>query len=184
MSTTKKIYSNPQPGKPLITTISSGCLTPLLEVKFGNLNKPFFYANSPKVPRYSITCIVDPVRHKDFLSNIQNIEQHEEVATILKSEIIREDGENIQSGKILMKFQSREKIPVFLGESLVKLGECTVMELEDELAAGEKIIVQYDILRYTKKGTVNTEHGISFKATRIYYYEPESIPDDTEQDDE
>jgi hypothetical protein len=28
----------------------------------------------------------------------------------------------------------------------------------------------YDILRYTKKNTMTTEHALSFKPTCIYYY--------------
>ena len=49
-------------------------------------------------------------------------------------------------------------------------GEVPRVELEDELARGEKILVVYDILRYTKKNTMKTEHGISFKPSCIYYF--------------
>ena len=47
------------------------------------------------------------------------------------------------------------------------------MKLEDDLAPGEKVSVIYDVLRYTKRGSV-TEHGLSFKPIEIIYHPPES----------
>lgn len=170
--TAAKVYRNPQPGQPLLSTISSGCKTPPLEIKFCNLQKAFFYANSPKVPRYSITCVIDPTKDKEFLEGVQTIEKHEKVETIIKNESSKQNGEYVTTGKVYMKFQSKEIIPVYIkreGE------EPELIELEDELARGEKVIVIYDILRYTKKNTMHTEHGLSFKPTSIYYLSNKSL---------
>lgn len=173
MATAKSVYKNPQAGQPLISTISTGCKTPILEVKFCNLVKPYYYANSPTIPRHSVTCVVEPDKHKDFLKGIQTIEKNEQVETIIKNETVKEGTEHLTTGKVLIKFQSKDVIPVYIME---KIGNeevpstSSLMDLEDELAKGERIMVEYDILRYTKKNTMKTEHGLSFKPTAIYYY--------------
>lgn len=168
MTLPRQVYKNPQPGQPLITTISSGCKTPVLEVKFCNLVKAFYYPNSPTIPRYSVTCVVDPELHKEFMKGIQTIEKNEKVDTIIKNETVKENNEHITTGKVLIKFQSKDVIPVYMGIPTSKNEGPTPLELEDELAKGEKIIIVYDILRYTKKNTMKTEHGISFKPSCIY----------------
>lgn len=167
MSQAKQVYKNPKPGQPLISTISSGCKTPFLEVKFCNLVNPFRYPNSPTIPRYSVTCVADPEEHKEFLKGIQTIEKDEKVDTIIKNETVKEDGEHLTTGKVLIKFQSKDIIPIYLSGTFPR-GETPQIELEDELARGEKIMVIYDILRYTKKNTMKTEHGLSFKPSCIY----------------
>lgn len=170
MTQTKQVYKNPQAGTPLISTISSGCKTPVLEVKFCNLVNPFRYPNSPTIPRYSVTCVIDPELHKEFLKGIQTIEKDEKVETILKNETVKENNNAVNTGKVLIKFQSKDIIPVYIQKKNCKPEP---IGLEDELAKGEKIVVIYDILRYTKKNTMKTEHGISFKPSCIYLYEKE-----------
>jgi hypothetical protein len=175
MSQSKQVYKNPQQGQPLISIISTSCKTPKLDVKFCNLVNPYYYANSPTVPRHSVTCVVDPEIHKEFLKGIQTIEKNEKVDSIIKNETVKEGDEHLNTGKVLIKFQSKDIIPVYsvngIGqENDIPLCESTPMELEDELAKGETIVVVYDILRYTKKNTMKTEHGISFKPSCIYYY--------------
>jgi hypothetical protein len=171
MSSSRQVYKNPQPGTPLISTISSGCKTPLLDIKYCNLVKPFYYPNSPTIPRYSITCVVDPAIHKDFVKGIQTIEKNEKVDTIIKNDSVKEGDEHVTTGKLNIKFQSKDLVPVYVQyESL----EASQIDLEDELARGEKVIVIYDILRYTKKNTMKTEHGISFKPSCIYYFPSKS----------
>lgn len=168
MAEARQVYKNPKPGQPLISTISTGCKTPLLEIKYCNLVNPFRYPNSPTIPRYSITCLVDPKHHKEFLIGVQTIEKDEKVETIIKNDYVKEDGEAITTGKVLIKFQSKDIIPVMIGENGSQKLEH--IELEDELARGEKVMVTYDILRYTKKNTMTKEHGLSFKPTCIFYY--------------
>lgn len=175
MSQPKQVYKAPQSGQPLITTISTGCKTPILEVKFCSLVNAYFYNNSPTVPRHSVTCLIDPEEHKEFLKSVQAIEKHEKVETIIKNETAKEGDNHVTTGKVLIKFQSKEKIPVYLGgQAYGKDVGPTQIELEDELAKGERIMVVYDILRYTKKNTMKTEHGISFKPSCIWYYPKES----------
>ena len=72
MTNEKKVYKNPTAGKPLISTISAGCKTPILQVKFSNLINAFYYPNS-SIPRFSITCLFDPSKQKEFLKEIQTI---------------------------------------------------------------------------------------------------------------
>lgn len=160
----KKVYKNPDSGKPLLSTISSGCKTPPLEVKFSNLVRPFYYPNSPTIPRYSVTCIIDPIIHKEFLKGIQSIEKNESVETIIKNEIIKDKEVHVTTGKVLMKFQNKERVPIYLKSG----DEVESVELEDEFAKGENIIVEFDVIRYTKKNTMKTEHGLSFKTVAIH----------------
>lgn len=112
--------------------------------------------------------MASPDEHKEFIKGIQSIEKDEGVETIIKYETMKEDGKQVLSGNLLVKFQNKEIIPIFLAGNFPK-GETPTIELEDELAKGEKIKIFYDILRYTKKNTMKTEHGLSFKPTRIYY---------------
>ena len=173
MAKATQVYKNPQPGQPLITTIITGCSTPLLDVKFCNLVKPFYYQNSPSIPRYSVTCLIDPLIHKDFVKQIQTIEKNEGVESIIKNETAKDEhGEHNNTGNVLLKFQSKDKIPVFVKD---ESEEPSQIDLEDELAKGEKIIIVYDILRYTKKNTMKTEHGISIKPSCIYYYPSQAL---------
>lgn len=168
MAQERQVYKNPKPGQPLISTISSGCKTPILEIKFCNLVNPFRYPNSPTIPRYSVTCVVNQKDHGDFLKGIQAIERDEKVETIIKNDTVKEGDEHFTTGKVLIKFQSKENVPVYvMGQDTQKPEQ---IELEDELARGERVMVIYDILRYTKKNTMKTEHGISFKPSCIYYY--------------
>ena len=150
-----------------MSVLVSGKKTPIIEVKFCNLLKPFFYPNSPNVPRYSVTCTFDPEMHKEFLASIQTIESREGVESALKSESKKNSASEYEStGKVIVKFQTKNKIPVFAIEN--KAAE--EVELEDELATGEKVCVMFDILRYTKKNTLSGDHGLSFKPTAIYFY--------------
>lgn len=169
MATTKPVYKNQKAGQPLLSVICSGIKTPVLEVKFSTLVKPFYYQNSPSIPRYSITCVVDPKEHAEFLKNIQGIEKNEKVESIIKNDSVKEGDEHLNTGKFLMKFQSKEKIPVYVGGRNIDEKQEQI-ELEDELARGERIMVVFDILRYTKKNTVNTEHGLSFRPSCVYYF--------------
>lgn len=168
----KNVYKNPVAGQPLLSTISSGCKTPIIEVKFSNLIKAFYYPNSPTIPRYSITCVIDPAEQKEFIKGIQSIERNEGVDSVIKNETVKEKGELINTGNILLKFQSKDTIPVYIMRE-EKDSKPEEIELEDELAKGERVVVEYDILRYTKKNTMKTEHGLSFRPTAIYYYPSE-----------
>jgi hypothetical protein len=163
-------FQGPPTGKPLISTISAECKTPVLEIKYSNIIMPFYYPNSPNIPRYSVTCYAEPVKHKNFLASIQAIEKNEGVASILKADYKKEEGELVTTGKVIVKFQTKDHIPIFIEED----GEVVPYDLKEELQRGEKISVVYDILRYTKKNSLDTEHALSFKPTAIYYYPTET----------
>jgi len=162
-------YKNPQAGVPLMTTISSGCKSPILRIKYSNLLHPFYYPNSPKIPRYSVTCLADPEKDKEFLEGIRTIEKNEGVDSIIKNDAVKKDDEYVTSGLLVIKFQSKDQIPVYLHSN-----DTTpqLIALEDELAKNEQVIITFDILRYTKKSNVGVDHGISFRPSAIYY-----IPD-------
>lgn len=166
----KKKYQNPDSAKQLITTVSAGIKTPLLEVKFCSLVRPFYYPNSLKIPRYSVTCMVDPELHSEFLDVVHKIEKNEKVESFMKNDLRKgEEDKYLKTGKVLMKFQCRDKIPVFCVDDQAN-PEGTEMELEDELSPGENVIVIFDILRYTKKNMATVQHGLSFKPCKLYYY--------------
>ena len=167
----KKIYKNTQKSSPLLVTISSGCKTPLIQVKFSNLVKPFYYPNSPSIPRYSVTCTFDALANEQFIKNLQVIEENEGVESILKFDK-ESDSEN---PRMLVKFQTKNIVPIFIqfppspiSEELNS--EPELIQLEDEFAKNEDIIVVYDILRYTPKFSQGNQHALSFKPTAIYYY--------------
>lgn len=118
------------------------------------------------IPRYSITCSFNPEQEKEFLKAIQNMEKTEGVETVIKNETVKKGGEHVLTGNVVIKFQGKDKIPVYFFEN----EKPQEIEMQDELAGGEKVIVVYDVLRYTKKNSAKTEHGINFKPTAIYFY--------------
>lgn len=160
-------YKNPYTsGQPLLVTISSNCKTPMMKVKFCNLVKPYYYANSPKIARYSVTCVIDPDENIEFIEGIQSIEKNERVPSIIKQETEKRSSEYVTSGNVILKFQTKDIVPIFIKD---EKGEQQI-ELIDDLAAGENVSIIYDILRYTKKSSQGSEHGLSFKLTKVYYY--------------
>lgn len=177
----KKVRTNPITGQPLITTISSGCKTPILPIKYSGIVKPFYYPNSPLIARYSITCVLDPIKDKDFLHQIQTIEKNEGVATIIKKDGVKEKGseETKHSGKFCIKFQTKESPPIYV--DMQDGSEPQLIELEEEIARGENVMVVYDIMRYTKRNTATVEHGLNFKPTAIYYYPRSEVETETEE---
>lgn len=164
---------NDKKGKeaPLLSVISAGIESPIGKVKFSNLVKPFYYPNSPKIPRYSITVIFDPALHGEFLEGIESIEKNEGVDSIIKKETYKKDGENVQSGNVIIKFQTKEKIKTFLCKKNNPEMPVEGQFLEDEIPKDSKIRVVFEILRYTKKNPFKVEHGLSFKPTEIHWIE-------------
>jgi hypothetical protein len=176
-------YKNPNAPNQLISTIIHDYYTPILSIKFCNLIKPFYYPNSPNIPRYSITCIIDAEKDKNFLNNILSIEKTEKVESIIKRETIKEDGKSVSSGNFLIKFQSKEVIPIYIKDKHFKENEndndeLQKVNLEDEFAVGEQVQICFDILRYTKKNSLEIEHGLSFKPTAIFYCPQEMLSDE------
>jgi hypothetical protein len=111
---------------------------------------------------------------------MQTLEKNEGVDTIIKNDTKRSKSGITMTGKLNIKLQSKDPIPVYVKENLDDEKE-ELIELEDELAKGEKVIVYYEILRYTKKNTMKTEHGISFKPVSIFYYPNERTDKNKEE---
>jgi len=170
MAIQKQVYKSPEKKKSLMSVVVSGCKTPVLSVKFCNLVRPFYYPNSPTIPRYSVATVFNPENHKEFFRAIQTIEQNEGVESIIKPDSKKVGEEYEESGNLLIKFQTRNQIPVFAIKNGQKEEEAEEIELQDELARGEMIQVVYEVLRYTKKNTNPQEYGLSFKPLKIFYF--------------
>src|SRR5579863_2244058 len=84
----QKVYKSPSSKKYLTSVIQSGCRTPILKVKFCSLVKPYYYPNSPNLPRYSVTCQLDGSNpeHQSFMRILEAIEKNEGVETIIKND--------------------------------------------------------------------------------------------------
>jgi hypothetical protein len=175
--TVKKVYKNKKTGAALLTTLINNLESPIMPVKFASLVNPYQYKNSPTVPRYSVTCILCPEKDAAFLETIHTIEKNNSIETILKNDTFKKNGEYILTGKVVIKFQSKEFIPVFWAN---KDGTYSPTTLQDELGAGENVSVIFDILKYTKKNSFDSsEYGMSFKPTKIIFYPQEDESGDS-----
>ncbi len=166
----KNLVYKPKSAPGNVNTISKDCRSPILSVKFCTLVKPFYYSSSPTIARYSICCVIDPKKDEqaEFLNGITCIEKSEHIPSILKPEMVKYGSENVLTDKMLIKFQSKEPIPIYVVDST---GSAQKITLEGEFEAGENVMVVYDILRYTvKKPNKPAENGISFKPKAIYLY--------------
>ena len=154
--------NSPTPGQALTSTVMEKVKTPALKIKFCNNTKPFYYDNSPDIPRYSVTCVVEPEKHKDFVKIFTNIEKNEKIKqSVLKPEVTKQDGNFVNTGNWIVKFTDKKPIRVVVrdGDRLVPFDE------SEDVAYGQDVSVEFDILRYTKRGT--TESGLSLKPILI-----------------
>lgn len=151
--------------------------SPVLKVKYCSLAKPFFYPSSPNIPRYSVTCILDPVKDKEFLKVIREIEEKDKIDNSLKDDTQkdRETGEVSTTGRYLIKFSGKEKIPV----SYVKNDKALSPDmLVEELKYGTECSVIFDVVQFTKKDT--KEKGLSFQASMVYVHDNKPVAEDEE----
>lgn len=167
----RPVYERPVAGQPVTSILQKDIKSPKLKVKFSNIVNPFHYPNSPTVPRWSITCLIEPEIDHDFIDRIEKLETRENVknSNTLKDDTLKDrEGQLLKSGKFLMKFQTRDKIPVIV----VKTGFPAVpAELKQEIAFGDQVIIVFDIMRYTKRGvSLDMSKGISYQPTLIYLY--------------
>jgi len=166
MALKKTVYKRPSEGMPLIEPIVKGAKSPILEVRFCNLLKAFQFPNSPGVDRYSITCAIDPVADLEYQEYIEKLEKKEGVESALKNELRKEPGGSVFTGRVLIKFQAIVKVPIYQ----IADGETTELTLQDEFQQGEKVQVEYDIMRYTKRDSTSCLHGMSFKLIKVFHY--------------
>lgn len=165
------VYQRPVPGQAVTSILLKDAKTPKLKVKFSNVVNEFYYPNSPTVPRWSVTCLLDPETDHEFISKIENLEAKENIqgSHTLKDDVYKDrNGQIVKSGKYIMKFQTRDKIPVIV----VKPGFPQIpAELKQEIAFGDSVVLVFDIVRYTKKGfSVDLNKGISYQPKMIYLY--------------
>jgi hypothetical protein len=169
--TAKKVYKSKKDGTSLLSTLINDLESPKMTVKFCSLVTPYQYKNSPSVPRYSITCILCPEKDAAFLEMLHTIEKNNGVETILKNDTIKKNGDYILTGKVVIKFQSKNFIPVFWANPDDTYSPTT---LHDEIDAGEEVSVIFDILKYTKRNALDSsEYGMSFMPTKIIFYPKE-----------
>jgi len=156
------MYQAPVAGKALTSVVVQGLRTPILRAKFCNNQKPFYYPNSPQIPRYSITCLVDPEADAEFIKTISSIEKRENSAqTVLKADITKNDGGFVNTGLCLLKFNDKKPIVVVqrIGEELSPYSS------HEDLPMGSEVMIDFDIIRYTKKGS--SEVGLSLRPSLI-----------------
>ena len=159
-------YRKPAPPRSLTPTLISGWKTPKLKVIFSNVIKPYYYPNVPQVPRYSITLVVDPIKNMDFVDQVTKMEKNENCATQFRVEIKKdENGFSNPTGKYLMKFHTREDIPIFKLEN----GKPVPFELTKEIPRDSELEITFDVSRYTSKQ--NGQNGLLSKATQILIHE-------------
>ena len=181
MSSPAPVYQRPVAGQAVTSVLYKDAKTPKLKVKFSNVVTPFYYPNSPSIPRWSITCLLDSESTLDyeFMQKIEQLEAKENIqgSQTLKDDVMKDrDGQLVKSGKTIMKFQTRDKIPVIV----VKEGFPQIpANLKEEIAFGDHVVLVFDIVRYTKKGfSAEMNKGVSYQPKMIYLYpnEPEEIP--------
>lgn len=150
-----------------LTIIAKDWETPWVTVANCNLLKPFYYANSPKVPRYSVIVVLDP-RDKevyDFISNIREIEKNENLKSLLRDqrEVDPETNKKTLTGNKLLKISSNEPVEIFDAD----FGEVIIL---DELEKGTNVKVFFDIKRWTKKGSDPVEYGMTYRIKKVIKY--------------
>lgn len=165
------IYQRPVAGQAVTSIIFQNAKTPRVKVKFSNVVNPFRYPNSPTIDRWSITTIFHPDKHFEFIGQIEKLEAKEDIkdSQTLKDDVIKDrEGQIVKSGNFIMKFQTRDKIPVIV----MKPGFPQVpAELKQEIAFGDEVIILFDVLRYTKKGLASDANkGVSYQPKMIYLY--------------
>lgn len=167
------VYQRPVAGQAVTSILYKDAKTPKIKVKFSNIINPFRYPNSPTIPRWSITCLLDPGIESDheFIGKIEKLEAKESIqgSQTLKDDVFKDrEGQIVKSGKYIMKFQTRDKIPVIV----MKPGFPQIpAELKQEIAFGDSVIIVFDVVRYTKKGvSIEMNKGISYQPKMIYLY--------------
>lgn len=149
-------------GRSQTPILISGWKTPKLKVIFSNIVKPFYYPNSPQMARYSLTVIVDPEEHKEFMDKMKKMENTEKCSTQFRDEMKKDEMGNPQpTGKSILKFQTKEGIPIF---KLLN-GQPVPYETLKELPRDTEVDIIFEVARYTSKQT--SQNGLSCRAVQI-----------------
>jgi hypothetical protein len=140
--------------------------TPVLPVKYSSVKKPYKFANND-IPRYSITLILDEKKNKSFISKLESL-RTQQGAENFRNELsyVNERGFKISSGKSLIKFQRKEKIPVY-----DKSGE--ELELTAEIPEKTMVSVVFEVRCYLNKRS--NQNAFNLSPSQIFIHEvPES----------
>ena len=149
-------------GRSQTPILISGWRTPKLKVIFSNIVKPFYYPNSPQMARYSLTVVVDPICHKEFMDKMKKMEHNENCATQFRDEMKKDESGNPQiTGNSILKFQTKEGIPIFK----MLNGQPVPYETLKELPRDTEVDVTFEVARYTSKQT--GQNGLSCRAMQI-----------------
>ena len=145
-----------------LSAVHKSLKTPVAELKFCYITKPFFYTGS-HIPRYSVTLAFDKgkVDHLDFLQILEDEARANKVETIGVHD----------KGVITIKFQGKDCPKIFA----TRPGQKTPkpIQLEHDLAPGAKTIVEFDLNTYYNKTT--GKNGFNFAPKKVIFHLDEPI---------
>ncbi len=108
------------------------------------------------------------------MHEIEEIERKEgvQIGETFKDDVTRnKDGAIVKNGNFLMKFQTRDKIPVIvMKEGFPEVPAVLINEIDYR----DEVEIVLDIVRYTKRGVASMNKGISYQPKMIYLYPYES----------
>lgn len=161
MKTSKADTSSPD--SKYIKVIKKNLVTPLLQVHFCSLVKPFYYAGS-HVPRYKVAVTIDPSIkiQKKYLEKLEKLAEAQKVDTL---------GREGDYGLIHMNYQSKICPKIYLVEEAGAKPE--QVELEHDLPKGFQCTIQFDLKRYFDK--FNKKNGFTFCPNKITFYPDEEM---------
>lgn len=158
----KNTYKESVHGRSKTPILITGWKTPKMKVIFSNVVKPFYYPNSPDTARFSLTTVVDPVEHKEFIEKLKKMEATEKCTTQFKDEMKKDEVGNLKpTGKYILKFQTKEGIPLFK----MMNGQPVPYETFKELPRETEVEITFEVARYTSKQT--NQNGLSCRAIQI-----------------
>lgn len=148
----------------VIKTLKGCYQSPVLPVRFSSVKNPYKFANND-IPRYSITLILDEKKNKHFISQLENL-RTQQGAESFRSEMsfVNDKGFKIGTGKSLIKFQGKEKIPVYYKDG-------SELELTSEIPEKTLVSVEFEIRCYLNKRT--DQNAFNFKPVRIFIHSKE-----------
>lgn len=136
--------------------------TPVLAVKYSSVKRPYKFANND-IPRYSITLILDDKKNRSFIDKLEGLRARQG-AEKFRTEIsfINNRGFKLSTGKSLIKFQRKEKIPIFDTEGYE-------LELTDEIPEKTRVSVTFEVKCYLNKRT--NQNAFNFSPSKIVIHE-------------
>lgn len=141
----------------MVKCVAYSLITPIIKTKYCFLYKPFYYPGSP-IPRYSLTCLFDRDKKEDaqFLKQLEKIAVSNGVETI----------GYLDEGLVSVKFQTKERIPLFSIEPGNKKPKSFM--LQHDLQEGFFVSVTFDLNIYYNKKT--QKKGFNFCPIKIIFH--------------